>query len=215
MNPFWKRRLIPAYLYDVPMPGPIDRQRCSCGLRMETVMMGDHMVACWCQDCLRGFWKSTWSLTKFPSGLLRCIWEFLDAVAGTHASQSSWACLSTPLPEAELTPTPRFMSASGLVPRARRESLTVRVRASWALGRRLHEFALRSAGLRSMFQQVYVQVGLELASRGEVLIMLENAHRRVQRAGALAVVSLSMALPEAGSATHLGAFLEATRARAS
>ena len=225
MNPFWKGRLIPAYSYDVPMPGPIDRQRCSCGLRMETVMMGDHMVACWCQDCLRGFWKSTWSLTKFPSGLLRCIWEFLDAVAGTHASQSSWACLSTPLPEAELTPTPRFMSASGLVPRARRESLTVRVRASWALGRRLHEFALRSAGLRSMFHQVYVQAGLELASRGEVLVMqrgevlvmrsARHAHRRVQRAGALAVVSLSMTLPEAGSATHLGAFLKATQERAS
>ncbi len=66
-----------------------------------------------------------------------------------------------------------------------------------------------------MFHQVYVQAGLELASRGEVLIMLENAHRRVQRAGALAVVSLSMTLPEAGSATHLGAFLKATQGRAS
>ncbi len=65
-----------------------------------------------------------------------------------------------------------------------------------------------------MFQQVYVQVGLELASRGEVIIMLENAQHRVQRAGALAVVSLSMPLPEAGSATPLGAFLKATRAQA-
>ena len=67
-----------------------------------------------------------------------------------------------------------------------------------------------------MFQQVYVQVGLGLAQ--EVYLhpwMQENAHHRVQRAGALAVVSLSMALPEAGSATHLGAFLKATRGRAS
>ncbi len=76
-----------------------------------------------------------------------------------------------------------------------------------------------------MFNQVYVQVGLELASRGEVLVMqrgevlvmrsARHAPWRVQRAGALAVVSLSMTLSEAGSATHLGAFLKASQERAS
>ena len=153
---------------------------------------------------------STWDFIEIPALVRNRVFEFLDAVAGTLASQSCWACLGAPLPEAELWPVPRFMSANGLAPSARRGTLTVR-----HLGQSLHRFAARSAGLRSMFQQVFVQVGLGLAQE-EYLHpwMQENAHHRVQRTAALAVLSLTISLPDAGSASRLGPLLQTLRARA-
>ncbi len=87
--------------------------------------------------------------------------------------------------------------------------------ATWHLGHSLHRFAMRSAGLRSMFQQVFVQVGLGLAQE-EYLHpwMQENAHHRVQCTAALAVLSLTISLPDAGSASRLGPLLQTLRARA-
>ncbi len=106
---------------------------------------------------------------------------------------------------------PAFMAKNSLVPSARSGCLTIS-----HMEKRLHRFAVRFAGLRSMFQQVSVQVGLRL-SQEECLHpwMQEHSHHRVQRAAALAVVSMGLTLDEAGTPARLGPMLQVLRVRAS
>ncbi len=107
--------------------------------------MSPHTIAWWCKDCTRGRWWHTRSYLEIPVATRERTFTFLDAVAGTRASQCCWAFLTAPLPETELWPVPQFMAVNGLVPWGRRGSLTVSL-----MSRGLRRFALRSAGLRSM-----------------------------------------------------------------
>ena len=108
--------------------------------------MGRHMIACWCEECTRGRWWSTWSYLEIPASIRERTFKFVDAVAATRASQCCWAFLGTPVPEMELWPVPKFMAKNSLVPSARSGCLTIS-----HMEKRLHRFAVRSAGLRSMF----------------------------------------------------------------
>ncbi len=48
--------------------------------------MGQHMLVRWCQDYSRGRWMSTWDFIEVPAHVRNRVFEFVDAVAGTHAS---------------------------------------------------------------------------------------------------------------------------------
>ncbi len=164
--------------------------------------MGRHMIALWCQSCTRGRVWSIWSICSLPSGVLVWIYGFLDVVSGSRSQRCNWKCLRTPLAEARVMPLPRFMSINNVVPPPQSLYIT-------RVNRSLHEFAVKSAGTRSLIKAVYSRIKRSRAVKEHRRPVSNRACRQVT----LLVVGFQMTLAEALDESDLELMVATRRAR--
>jgi len=138
--------------------------------------MGRHMVALWCQPCTYGRFWSTWSVCALPPAVLVRIYGFLDVVSGACCQRGNWKCLRTPLAEGSVMPMPRFMSINDVARPSPSHNITL-------VNRSLHDFAVNSAGIRSMINAVFTRIKLSREVmepwRGPNLVACRRATRLV------------------------------------
>ncbi len=175
---------------------------CQCSGNFEVRTMGRHMLALWCQSCTLGRFWSTWSVCALPSGVLVKIYGFLDVVSGARCQRGNWKCLRTPLAEGCVTPMLRFMSINGVARPPPSHDITL-------VNRCLHDFALKSAGTRSMINAVYTRIK---RSR-EVMEPWRAPNLRACRQVTLLVVGFEMTLAEAEDDSELEFTVGLRRAR--
>ena len=134
------------------------------------------MVALWCQSCAYGRFWSTWSVCALPPAVLARVFGCLDVVSGACCQRSCWRCLRTHLPEASVTPTPKFMTTNGVARPSPSHNITL-------VNRSLRDFAVNSAGVRAMINGVFTRIKLSRETmepwRGPNLVACRRATRLV------------------------------------
>ena len=164
--------------------------------------MGRHMVALWCQPCTYGRFWSTWSVCALPPAVLARIYGCLDVVSGACCQRGNWKCLRTHLAEGSVMPMPRFMSINGVARPSPSHNITL-------VNRSLHDFAVNSAGIRSMINAVFTRIKLSREVmepwRGPNLVACRRATRFV--------VGLEITLAEVEDDSDLELTVAAVQAR--
>ena len=176
--------------------------KCVCSGSMEERRMGRHMVALWCQSCAYGRFWSTWSVCALPPAVLARVFGCLDVVSGACCQRSCWRCLRTHLPEASVTPTPKFMTTNGVARPSPSHNITL-------VNRSLRDFAVNSAGVRAMINGVFTRIKLSRETmepwRGPNLVACRRATRLV--------VGLEITLAEVEDDSDLELTVAAVQAR--
>ena len=173
-----------------------------CSESMEVRRMGRHMVALWCQPCTYGRFWSTWSVCALPPAVLARIYGCLDVVSGACCQRGNWKCLRTHLAEGSVMPMPRFMTINGVARPSPSHNITL-------VNRSLHDFAVNSAGIRSMINAVFARIKLSREVmepwRGPNLVACRRATRFV--------VGLEITLAEVEDDSDLELTVAAVQAR--
>ncbi len=157
------------------------------------------MAATWCPQCFVGQWKCLYPLMELPTSAHVEILAYLDGLSATFLGQTSMDLLQLPAPECALTPVPAFMALNGMKPKGRLGTLHVR-----HIGRALHFFAVRAAGVTSMVSQIHTAIGLGW-SQAEYLHpwFMGGLQRQFQRRAVRDVISLRVSLSDASTVTYL------------
>ncbi len=151
------------------------------------------MGVTWCPECYVGQWKCLYPFMEPPTSAHLEILACLDGLSATFLGQTSMELLQQPAPECALTPVPAFLALNGMKPKARLGTLHVR-----HIGRSLHFFAVRAAGVTSMVSQIHTVIGLGW-SRAEYLPFMGGLQRRAVRE----VIALRVSLSEASAVAYL------------
>ena len=157
------------------------------------------MGATWCPGCYIGQWKCLYPFMELPTSAHLEILACLDGLSATFFGQTSMELLQQPAPECALTPVPAFMALNGMKPKGRLGTLHVR-----HIGRSLHFFAVRAAGVTSMVSQIHTAIGLGW-SQAEYLHpwFMGGLQRQFQRRAVRDVIALRVSLSEASTVAYL------------